>query len=137
MVPGLGTEAGRMTVFPTQARMKDWSTHITSVVAQTFSPEARIVTVAERPDLVMVISWMLGTDPKRPGKRSKTIRLVVEEEAVMDYAEAAPGHRRMADARLQEHLTEQLMRFDPDHRAAFGREPPVVLWTIATATLLG
>jgi len=111
--------------------------HLRSVVTRSFSSEARIVTVAERPDLVLVISWMLGTDPRRPSKRSKTIRLVVEEEALVDYAEAQPGQRRMADARLEEHLTEQLMRFDPDHSAALGREPPIVLWTIGTVTLLG
>ena len=126
-----------MTGIPTRAGMKDWSMHLRSVVTRSFSPEARIVAVAERPELVLVISWRLGTDPKRPSKRSKTIRLVVEEEALIDYAAAPPGHRLMADARLQEHLTEQLMRFDPDHVAALGREPPVVLWTIGTATLLG
>jgi hypothetical protein len=117
--------------------MKDWSMHLRSVVTRSFSPEARIATVAERPDLVLIISWRLGTDPERPSKRSKTIRLVVEEEALLDYADAQKGHRQMADARLQEHLTEQLMRFYPDHGASFGQEPPIVLWTIGTVTLLG
>jgi hypothetical protein len=111
--------------------------HLRSVVARSFSPEARIVGVAERPDMVLIISWILGTDPNRPSKRSKTIRLVVEEEALVDYAAASPAQRRMADARLEEHLTEQLMRLDPDHQAAYGHEPPVVLWTIGAVTLLG
>jgi hypothetical protein len=117
--------------------MKDWSTHLRSVVVRSFSPEARIATVAERPDLVLTISWSLETDPERPSKRSKTIRLVVEEEALLDYADAPRGQRQMGDARLQEHLTEQLMRFDPHHRASFGQDPPVVLWTIGAVTLLG
>ena len=43
----------------------------------------------------------------------------------------------MADARLQEHLTEQLMRFDPNHGASLGQEPPIGLWTIGAVTLLG
>jgi hypothetical protein len=117
--------------------MKDWSTHLRSVVARSFSTEARIVALADRPDLVLIISWKLGTDAERPSKRSKTIRLVVEEEALLGYAEAPPGQRQMADARLQEHLTEQLTRFDADHGAPLGREPPIVLWTIGAATLLG
>jgi hypothetical protein len=29
------------------------------------------------------------------------------------------------------------MRLDPDHQAAYGHEPPVVLWTIGAVTLLG
>jgi hypothetical protein len=117
--------------------MRDWSTHLRSVVERSFSPEARIIMVSERPDLVLMISWKLGTDPGRPSKRSKTIRLVVEEEALLDYADAPPGQRHMADARFQEHLTEQLLRLDPDHEAPFGRESPIVLWTIGTVTLLG
>jgi hypothetical protein len=136
-VSSLGAETGRLTALAMGAAMTDWSTHLRSVVERSFSPEARIVAVADRPDLVLIISWTLGTDPKRPSKRSKTIRLVVEEEALVDYAAAPPGQRGMADARLKEHLTEQLMRFDPDHRAVFGREPPVVLWTIGAVTLLG
>jgi hypothetical protein len=117
--------------------MKDWSMHLRSVVARSFSPEARLLTVTERPNLVMAISWKLGSDPTRPGKRSKTIRLVVEEEALMDYGEAPIGQRRLADARLEEHLNEQLLRLDADHDSALGREPPVVLWTIGAVTLLG
>jgi hypothetical protein len=117
--------------------MRDWSSHLRSVVTRSFSPEARIIGVEERADLVLVISWKLGTDPRRPDKRSKTIRLVVEEEALLDYAAAPPGQRRMADARLQEHLTDQLMRFDPDHGSLCGDEPPMVLWTIGAVTLLG
>jgi hypothetical protein len=117
--------------------MKDWSIHLRSVVTRSFSPEARIVAVAERPDLVLIISWKLGTDPRRPSKRSRTIRLVVEEQALLEYAAAPPGQRRMADARLEEHLTQQLMQFDPDHHALFGHDPPIVLWTIGTVTLLG
>ena len=115
----------------------DWSAHLRFVVMRSFSPEARIATVSERPDLELIISWTLGTDPDRPSKRSKTIRLVVEEEALLDYADAPRGQRQMADARLQEHLTEQLMRFDPNHGASLGQEPPIVLWTIGAVTLLG
>jgi hypothetical protein len=117
--------------------MKDWTSHLRAVVARSFSPEARIVAVAERPDLVLIISWRLGTHPERPDKRSKTIRLVVEEEALLEYAAAPPPQRQMADSRLQEHLFEKLMRFDPDHHAPLGQAAPVVLWTIGAVTLLG
>ncbi len=117
--------------------MKDWSAHLRSVVARSFSREARVLTVEGRDGLVLVISWKVGTDPKRPSKRSKTIRLVIDEEALEDYAAAPAGQREIADARLVEHLTEQLMRFDPDHHAPLGQDPPIVLWTIGTATLLG
>jgi hypothetical protein len=137
LLPSPGTEAERVTDRAAPPETKDWSLHLQSVVARSFSSEARIAAVAERPDLVLIISWKLETDPKRPDKRSKTIRLVLEEEALIEYAAAPPRHRQMGDARLEEHLTDQLRRFDPDHRAAFGHEPPVVLWTIGAVTLLG
>lgn len=136
-MPSLGTEAERVTDRPPHPQMKDCSLHLQSVVVRSFCPEARIAAVAERPDLVLIISWKLETDPRRPDKRSKTIRLVLEEEALTEYAAAPPGQREMGDARLKQHLTDQLRRFDPDHRAAFGHEPPVVLWTIGAVTLLG
>lgn len=117
--------------------MKGAREHLRSVVVKSFSEAARIVEIEGQAHLVLVISWKLGTDPKRPAKRSKTIRLVIEEEAIKDYAAAPAGHREMADARLQKHLTEQLMRFDPDHQAPLGHEPPLVRWTVGTVALFG
>ena len=117
--------------------MKQWREHLRSVVARGFSPGARIVAIEGEADLVLVISWKLGTDLKRPAKRSKTIRLTIEEEALEDYGAAPPGQRQLADTRLEQHLQAQLMRFDPDHHTPLGHEPPLVRWSIGTVALLG
>ena len=102
-----------------------------------FPPEARIIEVDWLGDLDLMMSWRLGTDPKRPGKRSKMIQVTITTEALEDYAAAPIGQRQMADARLAQHLENQLARFDPEHHAPLGRAPPVVRWLIGTMTLLG
>ena len=117
--------------------MKQWREHLRAVVAKSFSPEARMVEIDGEDGMGLMISWRLGTDLKRPSKRSKTIRLAIEAEALEDYAAAPAGHRQMADTRLKEHIQELLLRFDPDHRTPLGQEPPLVRWSIGTMTLLG
>jgi hypothetical protein len=117
--------------------MKQWREHLRVVVARSFAPEARIVEVEREGDLALLISWRLGTDPKRPSKRSKTIRVAIEAEALDDYAAASPGQRQLADARLARHLQDQLLRFDPEHHTPLGQEPPLVRWSIGTVPLLG
>lgn len=117
--------------------MKQWREHLWAVVARSFSPEARIVEVEREGDLALLISWRLGTDLKRPSKRSKTIRVSIEEEAIEDYAAAPSGQRQLADARLARHLQDQLKRFDPEHHTPLGQEPPLVRWSIGTVALLG
>jgi len=111
--------------------------HLRSVTARSFSPEARVIAIDGPGDLELMISWKLGTDLKRPAKRSKTIRLTLEEEAIEDYAAAPVGQRQLADARLARHLAQRLSRFDPDHHAPLGHEAPIERWVIDTLALLG
>lgn len=117
--------------------MKQCREHLRGVVARRFSSGARIVAIGGQGDLVLVISWKLGTDAKRPAKRSKSIHLTIEEEALEDYVAAPQGQRQLADARLKQHLEKELAHFDPDHHAALGQEPPLVRWRIGTVMLLG
>jgi hypothetical protein len=106
-------------------------------VAKSFSPEARVVSVAEDQDLVLAISWRLGTDPERPSKRSKTVQLTISQEALDDYARAPEGQKQASDARLERHLAERLTGFDPEHQAPLGHEPPIERWLVDTMTLVG
>ena len=111
--------------------------HLRAVSARSFSPETRVLAIDGLQNLELVISWRLGTDPQRPAKRSKTIRLTIEAEAVEDYAAAPPGQRQLADARLEQHLAQRLRQFEPDHQTPLGREPPIERWVIGTLALLG
>ena len=117
--------------------MKNCREHLRAVVTKSFSDSARIIEIDGVEGLGLMISWRLGTDPKRPAKRSKTIRLLIDAEALEDYAAAPTGHRQMADVLLHNHLQEMLRRFDSDHQAPLGQGPPLVCWSVGTVTLLG
>ena len=117
--------------------MKQWREHLRVVVTGSFSPQVRIVEVEQDGDFALLISWRLGTDQTRPAKRSKTIRIAIEADAMDEYSAAPLEARQLADGRLARHLQEQLLRFDPEHRAPLGQAAPLVRWSIGIVALFG
>ncbi len=87
-------------------------------------------------DRVIRINWLLGNDPECPDKRSKTIRLVVAEEAVEEYEQAPQAGKETAKARLVGYFRARLAEFDPDHDSPRHTQPPEESW-IVTAPMLG
>ena len=85
----------------------------------------------------MLVSWKLGTDPTRPHKRSKTVRIIVGSEALEDFTRSPFGAREAANGRFERWLRTELERFDPNHETPNGVEPPVVPWQIGTVELNG
>ncbi len=85
---------------------------------------------------VIRIDWLLGNDPERPDKRSKTIRLVVDEEAVEEYELAPEASKYTAKARLVGYFCARLAEFDPDHDSPRHTPPPEESW-IVTSLMLG
>ncbi len=87
-------------------------------------------------DRVIRINWLLGNDPECPDKRSKTIRLVVDEEAVEEYELAPEASKYTAKARLVGYFCARLAEFDPDHDSPRHTPPPEESW-IVTSLMLG
>jgi GNAT superfamily N-acetyltransferase len=88
-------------------------------------------------DMMLLASWKLPTEPGRPAKSSRMVRLVIAKEAVKDYAAATEVVRLASDARLISHCRAQLATFDPNHDAPLGVEPPAATWPVDTLTLNG
>lgn len=110
------------------------------MAARVFPPSARILELPPRNNSDasvwrLLVSWRLCTEPARPSKRSKTVRIEIEAEALEDYTRSPPGARQAADTRLEAWLRAELERFDGDHDAPLGTEPPVVAWTVGTFDL--
>lgn len=105
---------------------------IPSFIRNCFPADSRIVTVSSDTALVLAISWKVGTDPKRPFKRSKTIRLEINEAAVVDYEATSVAVQRKIAERLERLIRAQLQTFDPDHQAGEHQAPPVVHWIVST-----
>ncbi len=87
-------------------------------------------------DSVIRINWLLGNDPECPDKRSKTIRLVVAEEAVEEYELAPEAGKETAKTRLVGYFRARLAEFDPDHDSPRHTQPPEESW-IVTSLMLG
>jgi hypothetical protein len=117
--------------------MPDKSERLRAVAERIFPRGARLIAPPGDGEYVLLASWKLGTDPKRPNKRSKTVRVAVSEEAIADYARGANGQRDYSDARFEAILRSKLAGLDPSHDAPPGSEPPIEKWTINTIELNG
>ena len=117
--------------------MSDGAERLRRVAEGVFPAGARLIVVGGEGDMVLLASWKLGTDPVRPGKRSKTVRVTLSEEAMSDYRRGANGERDAADARFATLLKTKLERFDPTHDTPLGTEPPMERWAVNTIELNG
>jgi hypothetical protein len=114
---------------------KDFSHHFRALIEPHLPPDSRIVIPPGGPDLVIMVTWRLSTDPARPTKRSRMIRIVISEEALDDYRTGSDGVRQASDQRLLTWLQRKLAVFDPHHDAPIGTEPTPVTWNLATLEL--
>ncbi len=75
------------------------------------------------------VFWNIESDPDRPNKMSKTIRIIVTAEAESDYLNKNDARQQSDDMRLQEFIRSNLARHDPDHDEPRKNDPPEVKWT--------
>jgi hypothetical protein len=85
----------------------------------------------------IVVNWNLMDDQNRPNKRSKTINISFDREAIGDYQDSSAARKCEADNRLQSYISAQLAQFNPNHRAPEGQIPPIEMWIITSETLNG
>jgi hypothetical protein len=117
--------------------MKDFSTHFRGLVEQQLPEDPRVLTSVGDADLIVLATWRISTDPERPRKRSRMIRIVISEEALQDYAHGSDGVRLASDERFLRWLRDHLSKHDPDHDVPLGVEPAPVTWPLSTLDLNG
>ena len=117
--------------------MRDFSAHFRGLLQALLPKGARVLMPRGGADMMLLASWKLPTEPGRPAKSSRMVRLVIAREAIKDYAAAAETSRMASDARFVSHCREQLAAFNPHHDAPMGVEPPAVTWSVDTLTLNG
>jgi hypothetical protein len=114
---------------------KDWTAHFRSLLESKLPADARILSPDGEGDLILLATWRLNSDPARPNKRSRMIRIVISTEAIEDYRRGSDGTRLAGDGRFLGWVGEQLAAFDPNHDAPLGVEPQVSVWFLDTLTL--
>ena len=117
--------------------MKDYSSHFRNLVEMQLPDESRILTPRGGQDMMILVSWRLPADAFRASKRSRMIRIVIEEAALQDYARGSDAARLAGDERFGAWLRGQLSAFDPNHDSPLGVEPAPVTWPIGAHILNG
>lgn len=115
----------------------DLEEHFTSVIKGAFPEHAEFQARRESGDICVYVDWKLGSDPVRPNKRSKTIRVCISREAISDYLNGSEVACKRADERLRKTVAERLHSFQPRHDAPPHAPAPVEQWTITTQLLNG
>jgi len=80
--------------------MKDFSNHFRELVERLLPEDPRTLVPLGGPDLMILVTWRLGSDPSRPNKRSRMLRIAISEEALEDYARGSDGVRLASDNRF-------------------------------------
>jgi hypothetical protein len=117
--------------------MKDYSNHFRGLIELQIPDDSRILMPRGGQEMIILVTWRLKIDDFRPSKRSRMIRIVISEEAIEDYAAGNDGVRLASNARFVSWLKHELEKFDPDHDAPLGVEPPPVTWSLGTRELNG
>jgi hypothetical protein len=72
---------------------RDQQARVRAVAERVFPTGTRLITLPGEAEFVLLASWKLGTDPMRPNKRSKTVRIGISPEALEEYGRNALGER--------------------------------------------
>lgn len=115
--------------------MKDYSNHFRELVARQLGDDPRILVPRGAQDMMILATLRLASEPLRPNKRSRMIRIVISQEALESYANGDAEVRLAGDARFVAWFGRQMSTFDPNHDSPLGVEPPAVTWPVSTRIL--
>ena len=99
-----------------------------SIIKPVFPEDAAYSWGPDEEEMVVLISWPLNSDPDRPSKRSRPIRLVITREFLEDNRDPAQRKEMLADF-----VQKEIERFDPNHNEPIGQDPQPVLWVLRSS----
>ena len=110
--------------------------HWQSLLQPLFPDGAKIkVPNPEASDFLAKVFWSIESDPDRPNKMSKTIRIIVTDEAESDYLNKNDAQQQSDDMKLQEFIESRLAIHDPNHDNPREIDPPEVEWVAGSNIL--
>lgn len=105
------------------------------IITPLFPTNAWIVSRLSKGDHVIEIDWKLENDPHQPGKRSRKIQILIQEEAIDDYLDKNKAERELSDIKMKKWISEQCNHFNPDHDARISRFVSADKWHISRDVL--
>ena len=104
------------------------------LVISAFSSDADVNVNPYTDDFEAEASWPIPT-AERPNKRSKTVNLVISQEAVRDWLEKDESRRERDKQKVEKWIRNKLESFDDGHEVPRDQPPPQVDWIIGTEVL--
>lgn len=100
------------------------------LIKPLFPVGADIHSIVTNRDCFIEIDWPLKSDPNRPHKRSKTIRIIFSYEFILDYLPKTQEDKKSIDYKLTKTIKQKLLAFNPDHDSALHQPNPIEDWVI-------
>ena len=104
------------------------------LVIFAFSSDADVNVNPYADDFEAEASWPIPT-AECPNKRSKTVNLVISQEAVRDWLEKDESRRERDKQKVEKWIRNKLESFDDGHEVPRDQPPPQVDWIIGTEVL--
>ena len=82
------------------------------LIRPLFPANAWIVARYDGDDHVIEIDWKLDTDPARPNRRSRKIRITISDGAIEDYLDRDRNERDLFETRLKKLIHERFSHCD-------------------------
>ena len=89
--------------------------HWKNLIRPLFQDVAYFEVRVLRKNFEVEVSWIISTDPSRPNKPSKTLRIIFPWETINDYQEKTKQWQKSADGKIIKFIKSNLENFDPNH----------------------
>lgn len=109
--------------------------HLIRLVRNVFDGEPDIHVVGRGRDLTVEVDWKLGSDPARPNKRSREIRIILTQEFMEDYSDASVRAQHLTDEEVCSFVKTKVETFAPEHDAPRHIPPPSETWNIDSSLM--
>ncbi len=104
--------------------------HFTSIILSLFPKVEEAQPVPYINYFRLNLSWLLENDPKRPNKRSKTIRIIISRELLSDYENLSEKEQKEVDSKVKKFIANKKSQLDPNHNNPYGAEEPIEEWHV-------
>jgi len=117
-----------------QKLQNHWNNLIRPLFKDAFSFETRVVGNNYK-NFEIEVFWIINNDSSRPNKPSKTLRIVIPWETIIDYHEKAVHLQDLADEKIIKFISSNLKNFEPNHNNPRNMQPPEEVWIVTTEVL--
>jgi len=104
--------------------------HFASLILSSFPEVKGAKPYPHIRDFKINLSWHLHNDPERPNKRSKTIKIIINEEQMDDYRDMPQSDKEQADIRLKKFIENKKSQLDANHNNPYGAVAPIEEWHV-------